>query len=132
MTPSEAIPAKTLKFLVVGAINTAAFYGVYVLLVWLGCHYALALVIEYCGGIVTGYVMNRFWTFASHGRTPREFSRYFATYGAVFLFNMLLLGGIVESRLMGPVAGQMVAMGAAAMASFGMQNYWVFRRSTAT
>jgi len=123
----EAMPAKSLKFLVVGGLNTAAFYGVYVFLLWLGCHYALALVLEYCGGIVTGYLMNRHWTFASHGGTRRGFAKYFAAYGGVFLLNMLLLGTIVESGLMGPVVGQIAAMGTVAVASFLLQNYWVFR-----
>ncbi|MEO6598093.1 MAG: GtrA family protein [Planctomycetota bacterium] len=125
---SETVLAKSFKFLFVGGLNTLVFYGVYVLLVWLGCHYSLALVLEYCGGIVTGYVMNRHWTFAGHGRTNRDFPKYLAANGGAFVLNMLLLGAIVESGLMGPVVGQIAAIGIASVASFLLQNYWVFRR----
>src|SRR3989337_3341179 len=59
----ERISVKSLKFLVAGGINTVVTYMVYVLLVYLGWHYTLALLTEYTGGIIAGYHMNRYWTF---------------------------------------------------------------------
>ncbi|OGP75999.1 MAG: hypothetical protein A2W09_06690 [Deltaproteobacteria bacterium RBG_16_50_11] len=123
----ERISVKSLKFLVAGGINTVVTYMVYVLLVYLGWHYTLALLTEYTGGIIAGYHMNRYWTFAGHGRPVRSSIKYCVTYGIVFCLNLILLCLIVELGVLGPIAGQIVVIGTITVISFLLQNFWVFR-----
>ncbi|MEJ2715528.1 MAG: GtrA family protein [Deltaproteobacteria bacterium] len=125
-TPTEGIPTKSVKFLLTGGINTVIFYMVYVLLIQLGCHYAVALPVEYTGGIIAGYCMNRFWTFSSHGSTVHSPLKYLATYVFVFCLNLLFLSLIVELRILGPIVAQVVVIGIVSVISFLLQNFWVF------
>jgi putative flippase GtrA len=122
----EKLPFKSFKFLIVGGINTAVFYGLYVWLIRNGLHYSLSLAADYAGGIVCGYLVNRYWTFGSHGRPSRGFLKYCATYAAVFILNWLFLAAIVELGLLDPIFGQIAAFGAASALSFLLQNFWVF------
>src|SRR3990170_1042457 len=127
MSLDERFSVKSLKFLVAGGINTVITYVLYVLLVYLGWHYTLALLTEYTGGIIAGYHMNRYWTFAGHGRPVRSSIKYCVTYGIVFCLNLILLCLIVELGVLGPIAGQIVVIGTITVISFLLQNFWVFR-----
>lgn len=122
----EPVSVKSLKFIAVGAINTIVFYVVFVLLIRLGLHYSLALLIDYTGGIAAGYYMNRYWTFVSHRRPMRSALKYCVAYGIVYCLNLVLLGLIVELRVMGPIPGQIVITVIIAVISFFLQNFWVF------
>lgn len=116
------------RFLIAGALNTGLFYALYVVLVYLGVHYGLALVIEYCGGCVTGYLLNKHWTFADREAARNGFLRYGLTYVLLYLLNVLLLALLVESGWLGPVVGQLVMLVVLTVSSFVAQRYWVFGR----
>jgi putative flippase GtrA len=126
MSSVDRLHVKSLRFLLTGGVNTVVFYGLYLLLLRLGWPYVLALTAEYAGGIVAGYLMNRYWTFRSHGRPERGFLKYCATYGVVFVLNLAFLGAIVKLGLLGPALGQIAAFSAATVVSFLLQNFWVF------
>ena len=131
MNEGEAHSLKTKfgRFLIVGGINTGLMWLLYLFLVLvIDWHYTVALAVDYVCGILLGYVMNRYWTFASHGRQINSFPRYALTYVVLFFFNLLLLGLLVEMDLLGPVTGQLVAFSVVTVCSFVSQNYWVFRR----
>jgi putative flippase GtrA len=127
MVSPEGYQVKLPTFLIVGAINTTLTYILYVTLVYAGWHYNLALCLDYLVGILTGYQMNRYWTFRTHGPTRRSFSRYCAVYGMLYCLNMFLLNLLVGFRLLGPVFGQLVALSMTTVVSFLLQNFWVFR-----
>ncbi|HAY47217.1 MAG TPA: hypothetical protein DCY55_13185 [Gammaproteobacteria bacterium] len=117
---------KGLRFLVAGAANTAVNYSLFVLLVYVGVHYNIALVIEYVCGICLGYVLNRYWTFSSTTSKRKDFPRYIALYVAVFLLNAVILNALVLFDIAGPIVGQLIALCAATLLSFQLQNKWVF------
>jgi len=120
------------RFLVAGALNTGLFYALYVVLVTLGVHYTLALVIEYAGGTVSGYLLNKHWTFADREAARHGFLRYSLAYVGLYLLNLALLGLLVETGLLGPVVGQLVMLFVLTASSFLVQRYWVFGRHKTT
>jgi len=129
---AEGLPVKSLKFVLVGGANTGLMYFLYWVLVRLGVHYNVALFCDYGVGILVGYLVNRHWTFANHGRPRSGLLKYTCAYVAVYLVNMILLTAIVESNLSGPLWGQVIAMTGATALAFTLQNFWVFRRHHAT
>lgn len=132
MGPSpEGYRIKSLKFLIVGGINTAWGYVLYVALIWAGLHYNPALILDYIVGILTGYLMHRHLTFASHGCTQHSFLKYWGTYIAVYVINLILLNLIVGLKLLDPVLGQLLALSVVTVFSFLLQNFWVFRHEPA-
>ena len=128
MSPIDELRTKSLKFILAGTANSIFTYALYVVLVYVGLHYNLALSIDYIVGTITGYLMNRYWTFVSHNGTANSFVKYCMTYVAVFFLNLVLLNLFVGLNLMGPILGQLLAMGIVTILSFVLQNYWVFRR----
>jgi len=125
----ERKTAKPLKFLLAGGINTVAFYGFYVVLLRLGVPYNLALSLDYGGGIVIGYLLNRHWTFDAGGAGTRAFLKYCLSYIIIFLLNLAILNIIVKCGLLRPVFGQVLALGIVTAVSYTLQNVWVFRRT---
>ena len=115
------------KFLTAGGIRTAALYALYVGLVYAGLHYNLALILDYILGALTGYLVNRFWTFASHGRTYRSFPKYCASCGILYLINLISLNLIVRHGFLDVVFGQVVSLGVTTVINFLLLNFWVFR-----
>lgn len=131
MSLPEGYRVKSLKFLMAGFINTAAMYALYVLLVQIGLQYNIALTLDYLVGILSGYLMNRHWTFASHGRTHYSFLKYCTTYVVIYIMNLILLNLVVGVGLLGPELGQLLALGVVTVFGFLLQNFWVFRHEPA-
>ncbi len=61
-----------IKFGLVGILNTAVDFIVYVGLIWLSVYYAWAQVIAYIAGIVNSYLLNNAFTFRSDAQTAKE------------------------------------------------------------
>lgn len=117
---------KGLRFLVAGTANTAVNYSLFVLLVYLGVHYNIALVIEYICGVCLGYILNRYWTFSSTTSNRKDFPKYVALYMASFLLNAVILNALVLLDIVGPIIGQLIGLCVATLFSFQLQNNWVF------
>jgi putative flippase GtrA len=101
-----------LRFAIVGGLNSAITYGIFLFFLGLGFHYQVALFFEYCFGITLGYFLNSHWTFGRQKNTSTtadassaglpSFVRYATTYLGVYLANVILLSVVVESGVMCP------------------------------
>jgi len=118
---------EVLRFLLAGGFNTGLMYSFYVLLLWLGVSYPVALSIEYIVGIPFSYLLQRYWTFMPQGQLQLSFLKYVLTYIAVFAVNAVLLVAIVETGMLGPVLGQFLALAVVVVGSYGAQKLWVFK-----
>jgi len=85
------------KFLIVGLINTALAYGVYVLLVAF-LAYKIAYCIAYIAGFLCSYFLNTKWVFRSEVSWKSFFS-FPLVYAAQFLINLVSLHLLVEEFL---------------------------------
>lgn len=118
---------KILKFVVSGGAKTVAMYGLYWLLVEIGLHYQIALIADYVGGVLLGYVLQRFWTFRSHGRPSRGFEKYLLVNVLIYVSNSILLGLGVEVLRLDEQLAQIPALALVTVASYLLQRFWVFR-----
>lgn len=117
---------KIAKFILVGVFKTACGYGLYLLLLWIGLRYDLALASEYVFVVSVGYVVNRSWTFSNQGRSRAALLKYVLAYVLVFVLNYLALKLAVGAGI-GPAVGQIPCLVLATVASYLLQRYWVFR-----
>jgi putative flippase GtrA len=122
---------RMLVFAIVGALNVAATYLAYAVLVAIGWHYNLALVASYvlCGGLA--YALHRASTFADRAHIRQGLGKYAVTLGVTFVVNFALLDALVVRRVLAPLAAQAVAMGVATLVGYLMQTHWVFRSHAA-
>jgi putative flippase GtrA len=91
------IDNKFLRFLVVGCLNTAVGYGLFVLLIWLGLHYGIALLISQILGVAFNYKTTGVLVFES--RSNKLLLHFFAVYGVVYLINLFELYLLNKSSL---------------------------------
>ena len=106
---------EVVRFLVAGGFNTGLTYALYLLLLWFGVSYPVALSIDYAVGIPISYLLQRYWTFIPRGQLQLSFLKYVLTYIAVFAGNAALLVVIVESGILGPALGQFLALAVVTM-----------------
>lgn len=124
--------AKSIRFVVAGIANTCVIYILYLGFIYIGLHYNLALALDYLIGTITGYLANRYWTFVSKAKISHSFPRYCITMSVTYLINFIILNLLVCSNFLGPVVGQLLALGVVVIFSFLLQNFWVFKRNLTT
>jgi len=83
------IDNKFLRFLFVGALNTAVGYGLFVFFIWIGCHYWLALLCSQVIGVVFNYKTTGVLVFAQ--RTNSLVLKFFMVYFFMYVVNCLEL-----------------------------------------
>lgn len=118
---------KIARFAIAGSINALLTYLVYVVLVTFGAHYQMALIIDYVFGTITGYLINRYWTFADQQQYGTSFLKYIATYILIYFINRILLSFLVEVILMDPRIGQFIVFLVIGLLSYLSQRNWVFK-----
>ena len=116
---------KITRFLIVGSFNTLLAYLLYVALIMLGVDYKLALFFNYLFGIHFGYLLHRYWTFASN-KHRLSFIKYVVLYIVVFILNGLFLIFSVDFLLLDPIYSQFFILLITSLVSFVFQSNWVF------
>lgn len=124
---AKLLKHEAVRFLIVGGLNTALMYLLYLGLIWSGFSYPVALMMDYLVGIPFSYLLQRYWTFVPKGRLELSFFKYVMTYIGVFLGNIILLVVLVESGMLGPIIGQFVSLSLVIALSYLVQKLWVFR-----
>jgi putative flippase GtrA len=114
------------KFIFVGASNTAISFVAYAGLIWFGLVYWLAGAIAFVLGAVNGYVLNRRWTFASSDTTEARL-RYLVVQLAGLGATTLLLWLFVSSGALTRLEAYAAALPAVTLATFLANRGWVFR-----
>jgi putative flippase GtrA len=117
-----------LRFLVVGASNTAITLLAYAAAIHVGVRYLPAGAGAYALGGVNGFALNRAWTFAHHGRIGQAAARYAAVTALGILLNLALLRlaiGLGVPR----AAGEVAAVAPVTLLTFALNRAWAFAAS---
>ncbi len=118
--------SRFVRFLLVGAVNTAFGYTIYGGALLLGCPVAIAVGLSTLLGII--------FNFHSYGglvfgqASWRRLGRFTAVYGVIFMIN---LGGLtlLAAAGIGPLAGQALLLPVLALASFVGLRRFVYQRN---
>ena len=117
-----------LRFLIVGAANTAITLLAYAGAIHVGVRYLPAGAAAYSLGGVNGFVLNRRWTFAHHGRIWHTAVRYAAVTAIGVVLNLALLRLAVAIGV--PRAGgEIVAVAPVTLLTFALNRAWAFAPS---
>lgn len=118
---------RLVRFLVIGAVNTAFSYVIYALLVLIGLHYSLATLIS----TILGIIFNFFTTgrIVFRNMDNRRIIRFILVYILTYLVNVLFLKGLVDGLSMDKLlAGALVTL-PVALLSYYLNSIWTFRDS---
>lgn len=117
-----------LRFLVVGASNTTITLLAYAAAIHAGVRYLPAGACAYALGGVNGFVLNRTWTFAHHGRIWHAAVRYAAVTAIGIFLNLVLLRLVVGIGVPRPAA-EVAAVAPVTLLTFALNRAWAFSAS---
>jgi putative flippase GtrA len=124
-THASSLPRQFVKYVLVGAANTALSFLVYRLLLLAGTPYVLAAPIAFIAGAVNGYWFNRRWTYAAADSTRARFLYFlFAVIGAAVTSGLVLL--VVRGAGVGRGEAYLVAVPPVTVATFLANRFWTF------
>lgn len=118
---------RLVRFLVIGAVNTAFSYVIYALLILIGLHYSLATLIS----TILGIIFNFFTTgrIVFRNMDNRRIIRFILVYALTYLVNVLFLKWLVDGLSMDKLlAGALVTL-PVALLSYYLNSIWTFRDS---
>lgn len=115
-----------------GVVNTAVGVSAIVALTWLGVNPFLSNAIGYLVGLISGYLLSRFYTFESRGAVGREGLRYVVAFAVAYAVNLGTLHVCLSVFPAYPVAGQLVGAFAYTATMYLISRVFVFTPKTAS
>ena len=117
-----------LRFLVVGAANTAITLLAYAGAIHVGVRYLPAGAGAYALGGLNGFVLNRSWTFSHHGRVAPAAARYSVVTAIGIAADLALLHTAIAAGVP-RAAGEVVAVAPVTLMTFALNRAWAFAAS---
>lgn len=112
------------NYLLVGGLNTLFGYGVFMLMIWAGFHYSLAI----AGSTVLGTLFNFKSTgalvFKSHDNS--RIIRFVLVYGFVYCMNVLSVGLLIRLGINAYYSGMIMILPLALLA-YRLNSQFVFK-----
>ena len=118
-----------IKFSLVGLLNTAIHYGIFISLYeFAGVYHLFASGIGFCFAMTNSYVINKHWTFKSRESDVRgEFVRFFIVNLISLSINLGSMAVLVELFLIHPPVAQLVTIGLTLAVNFSGNRFWTFK-----
>lgn len=125
--PADAKPF--LRFATVGAAQNAAFYGLGLVMLWLGLRAWQVTAVSYPAATLVSFLANRRWSFARRARGPKSLQKY------VILYTAMYPAAVATTRLQELIGlpgwlATLNTMVAAVFVLFISMNFWVFPDSS--
>ncbi len=127
MAPTSNVRTQFGRFLAVGVLNTAFGYGCFAALLWVGLHYAPALLASTVLGMLFNFKTTSQLVFGL--RDNRRIFRFVTVYALAYGFNVAGVG-LMDRAGMSPAAGGAVMLLPAAVLAFFLQRKLVFNPSS--
>lgn len=125
--------SEKIRFLIFGLINSLFGWIVFSLcqLISDGDNsYIYSLIVSYCLGTLTSFLLQRFFVFMANGNVYIEFLRYSVVYVPQLIVNILLLPEIAVILGINLVVAQIVFIFISAIVSYLGHKYFSFKTSS--
>lgn len=120
------VPEEFIRFLMIGALNTAFAYGMYALFIFLGFHYALAVFLSTAIGICFSF--KTLGTFVFNNPANRLIFKFFTVYSGCYLLNVGILRTLTVAGMKNLYLAGLISSFLVAMVSFFLNKFVVFVR----
>ncbi len=118
------------RFVLVGALTAAVYFGVFALLYDLNdVRYQLAISSGYACGVAFHFFANRHLTFKNAGGgISKQLAKYAVVVCVNYIVTLFVAGFVVESLGLSPYLGVMAAVAATTLVGYALFASWVFPR----
>lgn len=124
--PRPAALARAFRFVVVGLVNNAVGYGLFVVQSLAGVGHTEAMTVSYAVGMAVSFWGNRAWTFGHEGPLWPTILRFLGANAVGYTVNYGLLNGLVEGCGWPQIPAQLAATAVVAVCTFTLMRLWVF------
>lgn len=129
---SSLVAKQFVKFCIVGVLNTAVDFAVYIILArgLLGfrLHYLLANIIAFSLAVMNSYTLNRRWTFRNQDtKRTIQFTKFLSVNMVSLLLYEGLLALFVEAVGIDDIVAKALSYGLVLAWNFTAYKYWTFR-----
>jgi putative flippase GtrA len=114
------------RYLLVGVSNTAITLAVYAVVVRAGVPAVAGSVLGFGAGAVSGFRVNRAWTFRSARRGPGAAARYLVVLLIGLALNAVGVAIAVGAAQLPKLAAEVAALPPVTATTFLLARYWVF------
>lgn len=95
MTKMQGEAKRFSKYSIIGLVNNAGLYVLFVGLVYLGVSPVVTAGLCYVIGVATSYMLNRRWAFESANSHTHDLPRFLAAYGVGFVSTLATIALLV-------------------------------------
>ncbi|WP_425404939.1 GtrA family protein [Hwanghaeella sp.] len=106
------------KYGIIGLINNAALYALFVVVVYLGISPVAAAGTCYVLGVIISYLLNRRWAFGSSNSHSHDFPRFILAYGVGLVSTLATISVLLI--WLPPQVAQILNVGITACVIYGM------------
>ena len=121
------LSSETLRFILVGILNTIVGYGCYFVLLYLQVNYIISLAVSHIVGVTNSFFWNKYWTFRSNGNIKHELVRFILVYVITFFLNLGVLVVFVEALMIDKRIAQVYALFIVTIVSYLGHKLWSFK-----
>jgi putative flippase GtrA len=118
---------KLSKFLIVGLLTTVLNYLFFVCLLFSGAHYLVAMPLGFLLGTLSGYKLNRAWSFEFEEKNNKVV-QYISVYVVSLVLGTFFLSFLVVDLLWNPFIANICVIMLTTVLNFLGVNFWVFRK----
>jgi len=116
---------QVINFILVGMLNTIFGYALYVLFIFIGMHYILAIFLATIIGVLFNFKTISHFVFKTHNNSL--IFRFIGVYVIVFLINILIIT-IFKSMDMNDYIAGLLAVVPCAILSFVLNKVFVYKK----
>jgi putative flippase GtrA len=124
--PSPTLVAQLVRYGLVGTLNTGLTLVAYAALVAVGVPVTVAAGMGWAIGALSGYVLNRGWTFGSLARGARPAARYAAVAAVGAMLDAIGVAVLVGYDGLPHLAGEVAILPMVTALTFVLCRRWVF------
>lgn len=121
---------QSIKFIIIGVLNTVVGFLAYASYIYLiHNNYLQALIFSHVIGVANSYLWNNRWTFQQKKYNAKSAIKFMSVYVVTFFVNLFLLSILVDTIEMNKLIAQAIALFLTTLVSFFGHKYWSFRTS---
>lgn len=118
-----------IKFGLVGVLNTAINWIIFILLNNLGIYYIISNIISYSLSTLNSYIWNSKWVFKYNGDNIKETTVKFIILNIIgLILNTCILYVLVDMLGLSKIIGLIITTGIVMLINYFINKLWVFSR----
>lgn len=125
----QVLQFESVRFLLVGVLNTIFGYGCFVFFLYLGFHYVIAILLSTILGVLFNFKSIGVLVFKSHDN--RLIVRFFAAYFVIYLLNLAGIKALSYLNFTPAIGGAILVLPMAVTAYF-LNKVFVFKKIDTT